>query len=63
MLTATQVKFRNEMLLYNLRFRWKNELAHIADRRLVQLYDDFAVSEFYGNNDEHFLQFVTICID
>lgn len=56
-------KLANAMLVYNLRFRWPKELASIADNKLIELYDDFAISELYGNNDEHFLQYVKDCTD
>lgn len=58
MLSAEQVRFRNEALLRNLRQRWPQELSHLDDAKLVTIYDDFFSSEYHGNNDEHFLQFI-----
>lgn len=63
MLSAGQVRFRNEALLRNLRQRWKQELSHLTDNQVITIYDDFAVSEYHGNNDEHFLQFIRDCMD
>lgn len=51
-------KFANQMLVNNLRFRWSSELKHLTDAQLVALYDDFAISEYYGNNDENFLKYI-----
>lgn len=63
MLTREQRKIRNAALLHNLRFRWKTELEDYSDDELVALYDDFAISDWYGNNDEKFLSYVTECGD
>ena len=41
-------------LTYNLRYRWKEELAPYDDCTLYFLYNDFALSEDFGNNDEKF---------
>lgn len=60
-LSPEQVKTRNDALIYNLRWRWKTELAHFGDKELVRIYDDFFISEYAGKNDEHFLQFIKDC--
>jgi hypothetical protein len=41
----------------NLRFRWANEFADWSDQKLVNAYDEFAMSEMFGDNDERFLEF------
>lgn len=45
----------DEAIIYNLRYRWPRELANISDARLVNEYDQFALSELWGDNDERFL--------
>lgn len=49
----------DEAIVYNLRHRWNTELANISDVALVNAYDEFAMSEFFGNNDEEFLRFLS----
>lgn len=57
-------KLADANLVYNLRFRWKEELKQYKDHQLVQMYDDFCFTEdaegrpYSGNNDERFLEFV-----
>lgn len=38
----------------NLRFRWKKELEPYTDNQVAACYEDFALSDEYGNNDELF---------
>lgn len=59
MLTAEQRKMRDDALIYNLRYRWKTELEDYSDRELVDLYNDFAIGDWYGDNDARFLEFVS----
>lgn len=51
-------KLANENLVRNLRLRWTQELSCYLDGELIRMYDDFAISEDYGNNDEKFLEFI-----
>lgn len=51
-------RMANEALVKNLRFRWKDELSTFSDDKLVNMYDEFAMSEYVGDNDERFLEFV-----
>jgi hypothetical protein len=44
----------NENTIKNLRFRWKEELSKYSDKVVAALYEDFSMSEDYGNNDEKF---------
>lgn len=49
----------DEAIISNLRFRWADELKHMSDVELVNAYDEFALSEIFGNNDERFLEFLS----
>lgn len=51
-------RIADDNLVSNLRFRWREELYHLPDAALVNLYDDFALSEYEGDNDSRFLEFV-----
>lgn len=51
-------KLANDALVRNLRSRWSKELEKYTDIELIQVYDDFATSEDWGNNDEKFLEFI-----
>lgn len=61
-LTPEQRRFRDEQLLRNLRYTFPG-LGNITDSKLIEIYNDFAISEYYGNNDERFLEFIQDCID
>lgn len=50
-------KIEDEAIVRNLRFRWKDELADTNDQSLVNCYDEFAMSDMFGSNDERFLEF------
>lgn len=45
-------------ILYNLRFKFGARIALISDQGLVNAYDEFALSDMFGGNDEHFLEFL-----
>ena len=47
----------DENLLYNLRFKFP-ELDKFGDAQLINGYDDFALSEDFGNNDEKFVEWM-----
>ena len=51
-------QIQDKAILYNLRYRWPEELKEVADEKLLEIYSEFSVSEDYGNNDEHFLEFL-----
>lgn len=53
-------KKADENLLHNLRFRWSEELKEISDESLLDSYDEFALSEEFGDNDARFLEFIGI---
>jgi hypothetical protein len=38
----------------NLRFRWPNELKEASDDDIASVYEDFAMSDDHGNNDQLF---------
>lgn len=42
----------NANIVYNLRYRWRNELSAFSDEAICHMYEDFSNSEDYGNNDE-----------
>jgi hypothetical protein len=45
-------------IVYNLRQRWPNELEGLSDVVLVNEYDQFAMSEMFGDNDARFLEWL-----
>lgn len=47
-------------IVSNLRFRWPKELEHLSDVALVNEYDKFAISDWFGNNDERFLDWIKL---
>lgn len=49
----------DEALLYNLRFRWKEELKQFSDATLINEYDNFALSDMWGDNDARFLEWMS----
>jgi len=54
-------KYREQTIKYivpNLRHRWKEELKHLSDDELAQLYEDFSLSVDAGDNDAKFLEWV-----
>lgn len=51
-------RIADETIVYNLRFKWQVELAEVSDAELVNIYDEFAMTEGFGNNDEGFLPFL-----
>jgi len=51
-------KTADESLVHNLRHRWPTELAEYSDQKLVNEYDEFALSDDFGNNDEKFLDWI-----
>jgi hypothetical protein len=61
-LTREQARFRNEQLLRNLRYSWPC-YGNISDDKLIEIYDEFAISEYYGNNDERLPEFIADWID
>lgn len=51
-------RIEDEAIVSNLRFRWAKELENYTDAQLVNEYDEFALSELFGDNDERFLQWL-----
>ena len=49
---ATKTAF--QAIVSNLRHRWNKELDPYADVTIYALYDDFSLSDEFGNNDEKF---------
>ena len=47
----------DKQLVYNLRFRW-TQVSVYTDEELVKIYDDFALSDQFGNNDENFPKWI-----
>lgn len=43
----------------NLRRRWTKELEEISDQTLLNAYDTFALSDYFGNNDAQFLEWLS----
>ncbi len=50
-------RIADNALLDNLRFRWP-QLSDLSDQRLVNEYDEFAVSDMFGDNDARFLEWL-----
>ena len=51
----------DENIVYNLRFRFKETIVEtLNDRELLNEYDSFAVSDWFGNNDERFLEWIKL---
>lgn len=48
----------DEAIVYNLRFKWAKELEGVSDQVLVNAYDEFAMSEDFGDNDSKFLAYL-----
>lgn len=46
-------------IVYNLRFRWPTELGEVSDQMLLNAYDTFAMSDWFGGNDERFLEWLS----
>lgn len=44
----------------NLRFAWKGYSAidRLTDEELLNIYDEFAMSDYFGDNDARFAEFV-----
>ena len=55
---CTSTKTADDNLLYNLRFRWKDAVAHISDAALINAYDEFSLTDMFGDNDARFLDFI-----
>lgn len=53
----------DKIIVGNLRFRWKDKLAHLSDEKLSEEYRDFGQSDMFGNNDERFLEWLDIPSD
>jgi hypothetical protein len=52
-LTAEQVEFRNESLVRNLRYKFKEEIAPYSDATIVEAYDNWFLSaDDVGNDHE-----------
>lgn len=45
-------------VLHNLRYRWVKELERYSDEQVASAYEEFSMSEDYGNNDEKFLEWI-----
>lgn len=58
MLTKEQKEFRDKALVRNLRFAHKELVSRFTDEKLVEIYNDFYLSDYVGNNDERFPEFV-----
>lgn len=43
-----------KFIVPNLRARWPVELGKHTDNQVAGLYEDFSLSDEYGNNDEKF---------
>ncbi len=51
-------RMQDDNLLYNLRTTWKEDLAGYSDSHVINMYDEFAMSDMFGNNDERWLEWV-----
>jgi len=49
----------DEAILRNVRFAFPKETAGMSDQAVVNAYDEFAMSELFGNNDERFPEFLS----
>ncbi len=60
--TFASLSMTDKAIVTNLRFRWKAELAGFGDAHLASEYNDFALSDMYGDNDARFLEYLaTVC--
>lgn len=62
-MTKEQREFRNAVLVRNLRFAHGSAVALYSDAKLVEIYNDFFLSEYVGNNDARFLEFIKDCVN
>lgn len=51
---TTKRQLTVKYIVPNLRVRWPNELEAFSDNAVAALYEDFAISEDFGDNDEKF---------
>jgi hypothetical protein len=51
-------RIADENLLHNLRHTWGQKAEHLSDAALINLYDEFALSEDWGDNDAKFEQWL-----
>lgn len=42
----------DEAIVYNIRATWGALVADMSDQQIVNEYDEFAMSDMWGNNDE-----------
>lgn len=55
---STSTKVADDSILANLRRRWPSELDGITDSQLLDEYDQFAASDWFGDNDARFLEWI-----
>jgi hypothetical protein len=48
------MRFGDQNIINNLRYRWPAECASLSDEELIELYNQFSMSDDHGNNDEKF---------
>lgn len=53
---------KEDFIVYNLRHRWGDQLAHVQDWRLVVLYHDYVEKELY-KGEKSFLEYVQDCVE
>lgn len=45
-------------IVSNLRHRWSEELKKFTDEQIAEDYRDFSQSDYYGDNDARFLEWM-----
>lgn len=53
-----QWKDGDQYVVQKIRQRWPKLCIPFMDKQLAELYDNFSMSEDYGNNDEKFPQWL-----
>ena len=53
----------NKAIIRNLRERWPEELRGFSDKAILALYEDFAYSDEFGENDKNFPLWFPMLLD
>lgn len=55
---CSTTRTEDEAILTNLRHRWPEQLAKFSDATIINDYDAFALTNWFGDNDERFLEWM-----
>jgi len=56
--TESKDSMFNRAVIRNLRRRWPKELEHLTNELLVSEYSQFMISDYSGDNDARFLEWI-----